>query len=80
MARIEGIGDKQAGLLTRFVFGKVRKRLGKVIAPIRIHAHHPKLFRANIFMEMAQEGAKELDSIIKNLVQIRVSTLVGCPF
>src|ERR1035441_1426544 len=43
MARIEGIGDKQANLFTRTVYGAVRRKIGRVPEPMRITAHQPRL-------------------------------------
>jgi len=36
MARIEGVDAKRAGLFVRLAFWMTRRRLGRVIAPIRI--------------------------------------------
>ena len=46
----------------------VRKKVGKVVMPIKVHALHPKLFRGLAFMEMAQDKANELDWVVKTLV------------
>jgi hypothetical protein len=31
-------------------------------------------------MELAQEKAKKVSGVIKILAQVRVATLIGCPF
>src|ERR1019366_1874909 len=57
MARIEGIGDKQANVFTRTVYGAVRRKIGRVPEPMRITAHQPRLLAALGGMEMAQEAS-----------------------
>ena len=51
----------------------VRKKVGKVVMPIKVHALHPKLFRGLAFMEMAQDKANELDGVVKTLAPPRSS-------
>jgi alkylhydroperoxidase family enzyme len=80
MARVDGVESEQAGLLTRFVYGMVKRKVGRVVAPFKIVAHHPKLFRAVGMMEMFQESAKTIDPALKLLAQVKVATMIGCPF
>ena len=68
MTRIAGVEANEANLLTRVAYGVIRKKVGKVVMPIKVHAHHPKLFRGHAFMEMAQDKANELDWVVKTLV------------
>jgi hypothetical protein len=84
MARIPGASRKQGGLLRRFFVGIVysltQRRLGKVIMPIQVTAHHPKVFWGYIQMEQSQSSSKLIDPKLKGLAELRVATLVGCPF
>jgi hypothetical protein len=80
MARIEGIGDQEANLFTRSVYGAVRHKLGRVPEPIRITAHQPRLLAALSGMEMAQEAMRTVDPVVKALVEIKAAMLIGCPF
>ena len=86
MARIEGVQPKDAGLLTRIVYGLVRRKLAKVagkaavIEPIRITAHHPRLLRAVGQMEMGQEAAHGVPLALKTLAEVLVAMRIGCPF
>ena len=80
MARILGVEQQEASMLTRVAYGMVRRKVGKVVMPIKVHAHHPKLFGGMAAMEMAQDKANKLDAVVKSLVQIRAATLIGCPF
>lgn len=79
MSRIEGV--VRPGLtLASMVFFFVRRRLGRVVRPLRIHALSPQVLRGYAMMEGAQESAKSVSSKVKKLGQVRVATRVGCPF
>lgn len=80
MARILGVEESEANMFTRFAYGMVRRKVGKVIMPMKVHAQHLKLFGGMAAMEMAQDKAHDVDTVVKSLVQIRAATLIGCPF
>jgi hypothetical protein len=84
MARIPGAPRNQGGPLRRLFVGIVysltRRRLGKVIMPIQVTAHHPRIFWGYVQMEQSQGGSKLIDPRLKGLAELRVATLVGCPF
>lgn len=84
MARIPGAPANQGGPLRRLfvslVYYLTRRRLGRVIMPIQVTAHHQKLFWGYLQMEQSQMGAKLVDLKLKGLAELRVATLVGCPF
>ena len=80
MARIEGIGDKDANVMVRSFYGAVRRKIGRVPEPLRITAHQPRLLAAVGGMEMAQEAMRSLDPVIEALAGIKTATLIGCPF
>jgi len=84
MARISGaVPAKQgviAGWFTRFVYALTRRKLGRVVTPIEITAHHSRILWGYGQMEQALLGSNRVDSKLKNLASLRVATLVGCPF
>ncbi|HEY3971503.1 MAG TPA: hypothetical protein VGM18_00780 [Candidatus Sulfotelmatobacter sp.] len=84
MARIPGAPRNQGGLLRRLfvsiVYWSTKRRLGRVIMPIRVTAHHAKIFWGYIQMEQSQMGSRLVDHKLKGLAELRVATLVGCPF
>ncbi|MGA2745234.1 MAG: hypothetical protein ABSE44_11145 [Candidatus Sulfotelmatobacter sp.] len=84
MARIPGAEPSQGGLIRRWFVGLVyfltRRRLGRVIMPIQVTAHHGKVFWGYIQMEQSQMGSHQVDHKLKGLAELRVATLVGCPF
>jgi hypothetical protein len=84
MARIAGAPSNQGGLIRRLFVGAVysltRRRLGKIIMPIQVTAHHPKILWGYVQMEQSQAGSKLINHKLKGLAELRVATLVGCPF
>jgi len=84
MARISGARSNQGRPLRRLFVGLVysltRRRLGRVIMPIQVTAHHPRLFWGYLQMEQSQMSSKLVDAKLKGLAELRVATLVGCPF
>jgi len=84
MARIHGAPPNQGGLIRRLFVGIVysltRRRLGRVIMPVQVTAHHPKVFWGYIQMEQSQASSHLVDHKLKGLAELRVATLVGCPF
>jgi len=80
MQRIEGLDARQAGWSTRLVYWMTRRKVGRLVQPIKITAHSPRLLRAVGTMEMAQAAVKSVDAALKWLVKIKAATLIGCPY
>jgi hypothetical protein len=84
VARISGAPVGEGGalfrLFKRIVYSRIRRRLGRVVMPVQVTAHHPKVFRGYIRMERSQMAARLVDHKLKGLALLRVATLVGCPF
>jgi 4-carboxymuconolactone decarboxylase len=86
MARMNGLEPHQAGWYTRLVYWLVRRSIGKItgssrlIEPVKITAHHPRLLKAYGQMEMGQDAATSVPVLVKTLASLKVATLVGCPF
>lgn len=80
MARIEGVSNRSASLFARVVFFMTKRRLGRVITPVRLMAHHPRLLRGYVHMELAQQAGKSVSPSLKALVDVQAARLIGCPF
>ena len=80
MARIRGVEPSEAGLFTRFLFWMTKRKVGRLILPSKVTAHQPRLLRAHGEMEMGQRAMKTVEARLKALAEIKVATLVGCPF
>ena len=79
MARIDGV-SKGGSLLARIAFFFTRRRVGRVVKPVRVHALHGRLLYGYGQMELAQEKARTVPVAVKALAQVRVAMRVGCPF
>jgi len=80
MGRTQGVEPQQAGLFVRFVYWMVRRKLGHVVLPIKITAHHPRLLRSLAEMETGQAAAKSVSAGLKSLASVKTAMLIGCPF
>lgn len=86
MAYMKGVEPAEAGWFTRLVYWFVRRSIGKVtgqarlIEPVKIAAHHPRILRAMGQMEGAQESAHSVPFELKRLASLQAAMLVGCPF
>jgi hypothetical protein len=84
MARIEGADPAKQGLFrgmfTRIVYRLTKQNVGRVVMPVQIAAHHSKLLWGYGQMEQSLLGSRQVDAALKDLAQLRVATLVGCPF
>lgn len=84
MARILGAPRNHGGPLRRLFVGLVysltRRRLGRLIMPVQVTANHPTILWGYVQMEQSQAGSKLVDPRLKGLAELRVATLVGCPF
>ncbi len=84
MARISGAPLNQGGLfqrlLVRIVYSLTNRRLGHVVMPVQVTAHHAKILWGYGQMEQSLSTSRLVDEKLKGLVQLRVATLVGCPF
>ena len=79
MSRIEGV--KHGGsILARIAFLLCRRKVGRVVQPVRVHALHSRLLYGYGQMELAQDKASKVPVVVKSLAQIRVAMRVGCPF
>ena len=86
MTRMQGVESHQAGLFIRLMYWLVQRKIGqitgkkKLIDPIKIAAHHPRLLKALGQMEMGHEAARAVSATLKSLASIKAATLVGCPY
>ncbi len=84
MARIEGADPRKqsglAGWFTRIIYAMTKRKVGRVIEPTKITAHHSRILWGYGQMEQALGGSSLVDGVLKHLAEIRVATLVGCPF
>jgi hypothetical protein len=80
MARIEGIDPRQAPLLMRQVFKKVRKMLGRDLTPQKIAARVPRVFWVSALAEWLLGQKAAVPQRLRMLLTLRTAVRVGCPF
>jgi hypothetical protein len=84
MARLTGAEPKRMGILAgafvRVAYWATKRKVGKVVVPVQIIAHHARILWGYAEMEQAQQASKQVKESLKNLAELRVATLVGCPF
>lgn len=84
MARISGAESGQQGLasgmLTRIVYALTKRKIGRVVKPVQLIAHHTRLLWGYAQMEQSMAASHLVDAALKDLAQLRAATLVGCPF
>lgn len=80
MNRATGVPDGEAGLRTKLVYWLVKRRLGRVPLGLRIRARDPKLLvlAGKMDLHIACRGA--IPTKLKELAQLKVAAMVGCPF
>ena len=86
MARLEGVEPAQASWFLRLVYWFVQRKFAKLtgqdrlVEPVKIAAHHPRLLRAIGQMETGLEAARSVPANLKNLATLRAAMQIGCPF
>ena len=84
MSRIRGADPSQqgvlSGLFTRIVYLLTRRKLGHVVNPVQVTAHHSAILWGYGQMEQSLLSSHRVDAALKELATLRVATLVGCPF
>lgn len=80
MARIEGVSDTDAGLVTRGVYRGAKRRAGRVPDPLRIMAHSSSVMWAAGLFEIGIARASAVPARLKNLAGIKVAAMIGCLF
>ena len=78
--RSRGVQDREAGFWTRLIFRRVKRRYGHVPLTTRIWAHDPKLLEVSVKMNRYTAALGVVSPKLKELAQLKVAVMVGCPF
>jgi hypothetical protein len=78
--RSHGVQDNEAGLITRIIFWLAKRRLGRVPSGLRVRALDSKLFRHIVRMDLYATSQGAASMRLKELAQLKVAMMVGCPF
>ncbi len=80
MERAAGLPEGQTGWLTKLLYRALKKRLGVVPRSKTLAAHHTPSLLASTWMDAIVASAKTIPPVLKELAQIKVAVMVGCPF
>ena len=78
--RSRGVQDEEAGARTRVLFRRAEQRFGHVPLPARILARDPKLLELSAKMNLHTAAPGAVSPKLKELAQLKVAMMVGCPF
>jgi hypothetical protein len=78
--RALGIRDEAAGLRTKLILRRVRQRYGLVPLSVRIRAHDPTLLALCEQMNCHTAAPGVIAPQLRELAQLKVAVMVGCPF
>ena len=80
MSRTEGVQDQEASVRVRLIFRRIKRRFGHVILSARIRARDPKLLELSEEMNAYNARPGVVSPKLKELAQLKVAAMVGCPF
>lgn len=78
--RARGVQDNEASPSILAAFRRAKRRYGHVPLSTRIRAREPKLLYAAERMNQYTASPGAVDPKLKELVQLKVAAMVGCPF
>ena len=79
VVRTRGVQDQEAGLFTKFIFWRTKRRYGHVLLSTRIRGNDPKLLALAELMGRYTSARGTVSPKLKELVQLKVAAMVGCP-
>ena len=79
-SRTRGVQDHEATPWTRFMFWRAKRRYGHVPLSTRIRAYDPKLLQLAERMGQYTLAVGAASPQLKELGQLKVAIMVGCPF
>lgn len=80
MRRTAGVQDHEAGPRVKRIFRRIARRVGHISPFARLHAHDPTLLELMAGMNKHAAAAATVPAKLKELVQLKVAAMIGCPF
>ncbi len=78
MARIEGIKQEKASLISKYLFWAVRRRMGQVSEPWQVAAHVPRIHLGRALFELMLDKSNLVPRRLRRLACVKTAMLVGC--
>jgi len=79
VVRTTGIQDHETGWFAKLIFWRAKRRYGHVPLSTRIRAHDSKLLALAELMGQYTSARGTVPPKLKELVQLKVAAMVGCP-
>jgi alkylhydroperoxidase family enzyme len=79
VARIKGVPENSSPL-TRVAYPITRRKVGRMVEPVEVAAHHPRLMLAMAAFEEAIGRSRRVPASLKALAELQAASHVGCPF
>jgi hypothetical protein len=80
MDRVRGVAESDANWIVKQVYRALKKRIGRVPRSKTLAAHHTPTLLASTWMDAVCASARTIPPALKELAQLKVAALVGCPF
>ena len=80
MDRVRGVTAAEAGWLVRLIYRELKKRIGLVPKSKTLTAHHTPTLLASSWMDAVNAEARTVPAAWKELAQLKVALMAGCPF
>ena len=84
MSRISEVDPGKAGLFkglfARMAFRMSKRKVGKVVVPVKVLAHHPRILWGYGQMDEAVKNSGKVEAALLNLAHLRTAMLIGCVF
>lgn len=79
VVRTKGVQDHEAGVFTKLIFWRAKRHYGHVPLSTRIRAKDPQLLGLAELMSRYTSVRGTLPPKLKELPQLKVAAMVGCP-
>ncbi len=80
MDRVRGVSSAEAGWIAKLIYRAMRKRIGLVPKSKTLTAHHTPTLVASSWMDAINTSARTVPVTLKELAQLKVAMMAGCPF
>jgi AhpD family alkylhydroperoxidase len=80
MSRIDGVPRHGGGAVARIAYRSTERQFGRMMEPVAVFAHVPRLLIGYGAMEKAFARSQRVERRLKNLAALKTATVVGCEF
>jgi hypothetical protein len=74
------IGPAHPGWIAKLIYRELRKRIRLVPKSKTLAAHHTPTLLASTWMDAVNASARTVPMVLKELAQLKVAMMAGCPF